>query len=411
MRRFAPRTGRIARTTAATTLLAIAAFAPGAAQERPAKPAQPPGWLPREVDISGVTPAQKATAIARLEAIERVLQQIPELGHPDGFEVRSQFWGGGRMNGLHDAEMPGSVISYSLILWFFAPSKAIAGDGCTCLEVTVNFRPVTGPSTPEHDERGRSIYIEPTRGDPMPLATQVYDRLSPTERSWVTVLMTSGGELPWTPVSREEFYNTLIFSNEGKDGANLADYRKSLEKTPYQQWMEGAAKRKSDREQMFDGLLKAKIQTAAEIAETRKTLEDTEREVAERLKASEDSDRERNQQALAGSHTYADDVRAELAAMTAAERAMPAMIDRALSEGPNATGERMADRDSPTALRVLTPRLDFWRARTSPVEVRGISVHFAASGTGQVPAVQKALWQAYTKLDWAALNRMLATPR
>jgi hypothetical protein len=403
---------RVTRISLMAICLSQAGVRTADAQDRSNQPTPRPGWLPREVNIGGgLTAAQRATAIARLEAIERVFQQIPELAHPDGFEIRPQYYGGDRMRGPGDVEMPGNVVAYALRLAFFAPSKAIAGEGCVCIEAWVNFAAVTSAGLPIRDEQGRSIYIEPVRGDPLPHATQVYDRLSPTERSFVTVLLTSGGELPWTTVSREEYYNAIIFANEGKDGEKLAPYRKSLETTPYQQWLEGAPKRKSDREQMFAGLLAAKIQTAAEIAETRKELEATEREVTERLEASNDADRERNQQALSASFTYANDIRAELAAMTAAERSMPAWIDLARSDGPNATGFRVTDRDSPTTWRVLTPRLDFWRARKSPVEVRGISLQFSASGTGQVPAVHNALWKAYTNLDWAALNRMLDTPR
>ena len=97
--------------------------------------------------------------------------------------------------------------------------------------------------------------------------------------------------------------------------------------------------------------------------------------------------------------------------MSAAERRMPALIDNR-GKAAGATGRALADPNDPTALRVLTPNYDFWRARKSPDEVRAINVRLQASGAHCAnPAVKRALWQVYQNLDWAALNRMLAIPR
>jgi len=62
-------------------------------------------------------------------------------------------------------------------------------------------------------------------------------------------------------------------------------------------------------------------------------------------------------------------------------------------------------------LGVLTPDYDYWRARRSPVEARGIQVHIGASGSGLDPAVHRALWQAFNSLDWAALSKLLELPQ
>jgi hypothetical protein len=395
--------------TSAAAVLLISATMPAVAQGDRAATATRRGWLPREVSIgANLTAAESATATARLEAIERILQQVPALANPEGFEIMPHYFGGAQMLGPGQSERPGNVVEYMLTLVFFHPSRAVAGEGCGCLTVTVNRAGHTG-AREIFDEQGRGIYIESPRGDPVPFATQVYDRLSPVERSIVSVLFTSGGELPWRTVTRAEYYNAVIFDTEGKDGAKLADFRAGLEKTPYQVWMEGASQRKQDREQTLKAT--AAFQTPEEVAKLRKTLEDTEGEVTERFKASEAADRERNQAALALSHSTTGKMRAELDSMTVAERNMPALIDGTLSEGPNATGWRMSDRDSPSAWRVLTPNYDFWRARTSRVEVRSVYVHIGASLTGLVPVVHKALWQAYQKLDGAAFNRLLDVPR
>jgi len=393
----------------AVTMLTMSARAPASAQRAQTATTPRPGWLPREVFIDNLTAAHKAAAIARLEQIERILLQVPELANPQGFELRSQFHGGARQLGPGDVERPGNVIEYVLRLWFFAPTEAIAGEGCTCITITVNDHSPFG-AAPIRDEQGRIVYVEAERGDPVPLATQVYGRfLEARERSSVRVLLTSGGELPWTTVTREELYNAVIFETEGKDGAKLADYRKALETTPYQEWLDGAAERRQEREATLRTA--ATLQTPAEVAKLRRLLEDTEREVTDRLKASEATDRAANQAALASSHARTESMRAELEAMTAAERRMPALIDMTRSDGPYRTGWRLTDVDAPTVWRVLTPDYDFWRARRSPVEVRSISVHIGASATGLVPAVHKALWQTYQKLDWVALNRLLDAPR
>ena len=111
------------------------------------------------------------------------------------------------------------------------------------------------------------------------------------------------------------------------------------------------------------------------------------------------------------STVFPDRLRAELQAMTPAERNMPAIL---ANSGPgrfSATGATMADRDSTSATRVLTPNLDLWRMRKSPVEVRSIAVVFRTTLTCAVPAIHNAIAQARRKLDWAALNNLLDVPR
>jgi hypothetical protein len=97
--------------------------------------------------------------------------------------------------------------------------------------------------------------------------------------------------------------------------------------------------------------------------------------------------------------------------MTPAERRLPAIYDEAGSGHLHATTTSMVDTDGPGLRRILTPIPDFWRARKSNVEVRGIAVYIGATGTGLVPAVNNALVQTSKKLDWAAFNRLLAVPR
>ena len=378
------------------------------------------GWLPREVHpITGVSQAQRAEAMANIDRIERILKRVPEVADPSGFEIQPVIAGGARQigPGFDAAPLAGSVIEYNIGLRYYRPSKAIAGEGGTCLAVTVNRR----TDGRLQDATGRVIYIEGDRGRPstkptisdsrIPHAVQVYGELwnVPRERSAVDVLFVTAGELPWKPVSREEFYRANLFEHEGAKGEKVADVRKAMAKTPYQEWMEGAAQRKQEREATLAQM--KGILPAADIARTRQTLEASERDVTERLRRSEPEHRERGNEALAKVSVVGDNMRAELAAMSEAERRMPAYITDALDRGPNATGWRLTTDEAPPAWRVLTPNYDFYRARRSPSEVRSVSVSIRMSQSCLAPKIQASLWQAYHKLDWGAFNALLVQPR
>ena len=404
--------GRIAICVVAATLLA------GSTQDLPAAgrggkvPPSRPGWLPYSNSrITGLTPAQGSAARRVVAQIEQILLQVPELASPKGFEIGPQVWGGGRLMGPGETTDPASVVEYGLSLYFFNPTKAIAGHGCSCIIVRVNFKDVAslteGGGGFYTDEQGRAIYTEPRRDDLLPFTTQVYGRLT-REQHAVTAVLTSGREPFWKAVTREQFYKAVVLDTTGKDGVKLRETQKSLEKTPYQRWLEGAAQRRNGREEAIR--IASAVQPAAEVAKLRKTLEDAERETTENLKAADAGERIENKANLDLFERRLQAIRAELESMTAAERNMPALIDPARTDGFNATGSTMADVDSPSVLRVLMPDYDFWRARKSPAEVRSIAVSIVASGTGLTAPVHHALLQTYQKLDWAALNRLLDVP-
>ncbi len=418
----------LAFRASAALMLAFCAQAPAAAQ-RDTRSAERPGWLPRDQrPIAGLTAAQRATATATLDRIMQLFRQVPELANPDGFEIQPIFLGGAIQYGPGNKPMAGSVVEYILTLMFYVPSRAQAGEGCDCISVRVNRTQFARM----YDAQGRHIFIEnpramQPRGTPeqtagilwqVPGATQVYGELwEPSrdiregvgERSGMKVLFVGAGELPWKPVTREEFYQATLFEWEGTSGERLAEYRGLLEKTPYQQWMEGAAERKRNRDQQLAEA--ARFQSAAEVAQLRELLERTEREVTEQLRANEAGDRERNSEALAASFGLRDSLLVELERMSPAERRMPAYVNNTSDEGPVATGWRLGTDSTPPAWRVLTPNYDFWRARRSPVEVRSIDVSIGISGTGLNPNVRNALLQTFRKLDWAAFNQLLERPR
>lgn len=389
----------------AMAMILLVASSPSEAQHAsPAdRPGAHPGWLPPEAPRleGGLTAAQRQTAIARLEAIKNLLLQVPELAQPNGFEVQPRLVGGYRMYGPGRTARPGNVVEYVLQLWIYYPTKKQAGEGCTCIEIRVNPTGFMGGDV-IIDAEGREIYMQMERGPAVPGATQVFGELSPDYRSIVDVLFTAGGQLPWKPITREQYLRATILHTEGKDGVKMAEFRASLEKTRYQEWMEGAEQRKKERDETLTVL--ATMQPAAEVAKMRKTLEDQEREMTETLRKAEGDDRERNKQVKASGLLPSEKFGAMIEAMTPAERSLPALIDAT-------QGWRFADADTDRRFSpILTPDYDFWRARTSRVEARSIQVHIAASLTGQRPPVHRALWQVYSKLDWAALARLLDTP-
>lgn len=414
------------RHTVLATFLGLAAGTSALAQ-RPTTPAPRSGWLPPENRLGGeLTCAQQTAAIATLERIQGLLQQVPELANPDGFEIQPIFGGGSRPIGPDEKVMAGAVAEHILTLMFYVPTKAIAGEGCGCITVRVNPLP---PSGGLRDAQGRTVYIEPDRarqpeGTPeqvagtlwqVPGATQVYGELwepvrdrwhgGVPQRSGVSMLFTPPGTLPWLPVSRETLYEAALIDQEGADGNKLAEYRAGLEKTPYQQWMEDAAERRRNREDILRQAVQ--FQTAAEVAQLRKTLEDTEREVTEQLRSRDAEDRERNQAALVASHGYREALRLDLERMTPEERRMPAYVDMEVGDGPKATGWPLTAKGDTPSRRVLMPNYDFWRARRSPVEVRSITVTIGIGGTGLYPKVRQALLQTFRTLDWAAFNQLL----
>ena len=407
--------GRIGARLWVVAVLTTAIHSPALAEREQLAAKPRSGWLPVYAAASrlsnDLTAADKAEAMRVLGEIERILMQVPELGSPRGFEVMPQYSGSRPLEGSATAQNPKNVAEYTYTLYFFAPTAAIAGEGCTCIRVRVNTRvpaPIQGTTT-LHGDHGEEIFDEPLRGDPVPLVTEVYGRLAPGEPQGITLLMTSGGEPFFRVVSREEYYNAVLRNLEGKDGASPAGARSSADKTPYQEWLAGAADRKREREAAIQAA--AATMPAAEVAKLRRMLEDTEREVGEQLKASQSADRAERQDGLRQFSEVLNVIRAELKAMTPAERKLPAIYDPAGGGTLNATDKSLVTEDGLGMRRMVTPMADFWRARKSPVEVRSIEVDIKATGTGLVPAVNSALIQTLRKLDWAALNKLLTVPR
>ncbi len=368
------------------------------------------GWLPRTVNMGpNLTGANRAAAIARLESIERLLKQVPELAHPEGFEIRPFFNGTRSRFGLNQSDHADYAVEYIYRITFFVPKLApdVAATGTILFAVNANENMGHGDLV---DSRGGIIFLEQQRRWPLiPFSVATYGvsasgTLQAGEDFSLWAWFTPGGELPWRAVSREDYYNGLIASSEGKNGEQRAAFEKLTEKTPYQRWLDEAPKRKADREQILKTL--EQVQPPGDVAKLRKEMEDAERDAGEQFKKTENDDRERDKSMFKPT----DDMRAELNRMTPAQRKLPAISDAdpARTEW-RATGSSMRESDTVTATvsRVLTPNYDFWRARNSLAEVRTINVYFEATS---IPPVRNAVYQALKKFDWRALAALVDQP-
>jgi hypothetical protein len=358
----------------------------------------PPAWTLTRTEFVDATPAERARVIATLDEIERILGQVPELAEPRGFEILKHVAAGPH------AWIPNGPFHYVLGLQFFAPSVRIAGEGRMCLLVDVNLpngRPTEIRSL--QDDAGRDFLLEYPVGEPKPGSTVVYEGLrwdTPQfDRRPGFVTFSTGGVFPWRPVTREEYLRAEILAIDGKAGDQETSYRKKLEKTTYENWIEAATARKHERELVIASMERAQGRAAAD--ELRKTLEQTEREVTANLKAQDDEERARNKEFLATT-TDGDRFRAQLAALSPAERRSPTMV--------MGNGGPLVPADAPGANRLLLPDPEFWRMRRSRTEVHTITVAFWPYQTCGVPAVRDALWKAYTTLDWMAFKRIVERP-
>jgi hypothetical protein len=384
-------------------LVLAGCLAPAGASAQPGSAPSPgPGWQPRTSGIAfptfAVTPAERAAAIERLEAVEAVLRRVPVLANPRGFEV------GGRLNWVgagRFASVPGpnrgELFSYQYRLRFYSPSFAASPEATAVLVVTFNeyvalaagsFVPFGAVATTEEGQ----IYVEPFQGQPlpgMPPGTKVYGQLEPGVHSMTRVVLTAGGEPPLIPVSAERFLTAIIAEQEPAERAMEA-----APSSAYEQWLREAPTREMLLAQMPP--------------DVRQKTEATWREVGERLKAQEASVRALVERT--NSLAIAPKLRARLAAMTPAERAAPAWLANYFARATEPYA--LASPETPNAGRLIALNPAFFRSTGSRVAARLITVYLTQSepherGAGVNQTVNRAVYAIYQTLDWAALARIL----
>ena len=344
-----------------------------------------PTWLPRATTQHKSDPvlrADEAIIEANLAVTEGLVARISGYANPRGFEVRP-WWS------YSGAESRVRLREYELSIAVFVPSRKASpdGDGGTGF----HFNPPVSAfseSQPVHEENGGKLYIERARSAPVLGSTITYGVFDVDNTGGLRVLFTAGNESPTLPVTREEYLRALIFEAEGKDQEKVKATRAAFTKTPYEQWIEGAAERKKTRE-----VILSNIADKAQAEKTRAQLEADERKTTEAMKKDEANARAWMSH-FQTAPPPANPLRAQLAAMTPAERASPAYIIDLFE---------FVAAGTPNAHAIVRENPAFYRARRSPVEPRAILVILP----NQDPIVRDAHRQLYREFDWATLKGLL----
>jgi hypothetical protein len=366
-----------------TTLALLVSSASLSAQSYPTTASPRSGWLARATsDFTGLSSADRAVIEANLGFAEALVARISGYAKPRGFEVHPSW--------LYDAPRSHDRLSqYQLVIWNYVPTHAADHDGVGGVGIWFNPELATiSEPTLIREESGERIYIERVRSTRVHGATVAYGTFGEPNTEGLFVLFTSGDQSPMLPVTREEYLRTTIFSLEGKDQEKLKQARAGFSRTPYERWIEDAAERKKTREAVI-----ATIPDQAQAAKTRAEMAKGDREMEEALKKDEPKYRAMVSEVTKSSTTPGDKIRAEIAAMTPAERASPAWVH----------GTKLVPAGTPDAKAVVRTNPAFYRARRSPVEPRAVFVHLS-----NLPdVVMGAQRQLNNEFDWAALKRLL----
>ena len=300
------------------------------------------------------TAAEKIYASARLDDIERiVLKAVPEFGHLS-YPTFTQF------DGFHaSAPKSNTILQYDYTLF----ADLGSGRYCSIFTASINHTP-QGTDEP---------WPQGPRGKPVPGASFVLAELvKPPDPSYEQMLIVRDGETPYHQLTREEVRRWQIVDDEGANGEKLAKKKMLLTNTPYQRFMADAPDRQKTRDDLR-AVLKG-VRTPAEIDAQIKEMEDAERGVAKELKAQEADDRRQND-SISGAKSFADNARASIARMSAAERKLPAWVKSEANdtlysfgtpESPHVVAydslqSRVLD-DAPIARRGAQHRSRFFRA-------------------------------------------------
>jgi len=349
-----------------------------------------PSALKRSVNLDNAisaTAAEKAYAAARLDDIDRiVLNAVPEiarLSYPTFTQLRGFFASAPKSN---------TILQYQYVLFADLGPRGF----CSIFTAAINQAP-QGTDEP---------WTQGPVGKPVSGASFVLAGLTPPpDPSYEQILIVRDGESPYHHLTREEVRRWQIVDDEGVNGEKLAKRKMLVANTPYERFMADAPERKKTRDELRV-VLKG-VRTPAEINEQIKVMEDAERGTAKELKAQENEDRHQND-SLSRARSFADNARASIAGMSAAERRMPAWVK---SEGSD-TLYNFGTPESPNVSRMIRANPAFWTMHRSRVEVRSIDLDFSARcpSSPPPPEVHRALWKLRQNIDFAALTRMVNEP-
>ena len=345
-------------------------------------------WWPRALAYDGaetLTKAERATAEARLAAIEELARKTP-YAKPRGFAVKPWF-------SIHAIEDRAQLYRYDF--WLETKFRCNKNDEAQVhLSVEINPDPMLWSLSdrPEIDERGDAVYAERPRRKAILGSTATFGGFHEenTNTSAFYLLFATADESPVLPLSREEYVRLKIFRHEGANQEKLKALIADLSQTPYERWVADAAARKKQNEELFAVIASS---NPAQAAKTRADMEKLEQAEGETLKRADAFEREKNAKVIATMKAIGDAYRAEIAKMTPAERASQAYV----------VGDDLVPAGAPDAQSFVRKNPAFYRARTSPLEPRAILV--------SMPNGYKELWpqqeQLFKQFDWTALKKMV----
>jgi hypothetical protein len=374
-------------------ILAIAAslaFASPLIGQRARTAPTPAGWLKRttnsdyQINDARFTPADHAITDANLLFVEGLVSKLSGYANPRGFELLP--WWHYPVPIVHDRNR---LKEYSLAFTVFVPTRKANpdGNGGFGFEFNPSFTAIADVAVADEENGGR-LYLERERGTPVHGATLTYSAFDVENVETFRVVFTSGDQMPFLPVTREEFLRAQIFTLEGKNQENIKKARAATAKSPYETWLEGAAERKKNRETTI-AMLRLDKDAADKM---RAQMEKQERDMTEAYKKDEPNFRAMAADAQKVANP-GDAPRAKLAAMSSVERSLPAWL----------FGAELVPAGTPHARAVIRENPAFFRARGSPVNPRAIMVILA-----NLPEVaMQAQRQLYRELDWAALKSRL----
>jgi hypothetical protein len=345
-------------------------------------------WWPRANFNDGaetLTAAERKVVETRLAAAEALIRKT-NYATPRGFAVRPGF-------SYYQVNTRTELYEYSFAIVTFDKCNKLDEHGMD-FGLRINPEPMSWSmgDRPFIDERGEKVYVERPRRQALHGSTATFGGFLEDNSNTAAffVLFTAGGENPVLPLSREEYLRLKIFEHEGKDQEKLKALIADLSKTPYEIWLAEAPARKKQNEELF-ALIAAN--NPAQAAKTRADMEKAEQAEGAKLKAADAFEREKNAKVVATMRAIGDRYRAQLAAMTPAERTSVAYV----------YNDELVPAGTPDAVTFVRKNPAFYRVRTSVLEPRAILVSLPGAYMHNRP--QQA--EFYKQLDWAAINKMV----
>ena len=376
------------RPGAITCVVAMSVSATAQVQVTSCGPKDVVPWWPRVLLDAGaktLTAAERKTVDTRLAAVEALTRKT-NYATPRGFAVRPVF-------SIHEIKSRTELYEYSFHIATFDKCTKYDEHGADFV-LQINPEPISWSmgGQPAVDERGENVYVERPRRQALHGSTATFGGFleDNTNTSAFYVLFTTGNEPPVLPLSREEYLRLRIFEHEGRNQEKLKALIAHLSQTPYERWIAEAPERRKRSEELF-----ALIATSnpAQAAKTRADLEKADQAEGEKLKRADAFEREKGARDVATMKAIGDKYRAQLAAMTPAERASPAYVE----------GYDLVAAGTPDAVMFVRKNPAFYRARTSPLEPRAVLV----SLPGAYPHNRPQQAEFYKQLDWAAIKKMV----